>query len=146
MSLSPNYVPRDFKTINFLLKVNDGEKALRFYNAAFGAEITEKLVDSAGIIQYAEIKIDDTTIILSEDRNFHGAIGMTLQIYTGDAEALLESVIKAGGIEICGIHRDFFGNRSGRVKDPFGYEWIVATHMEDVAPKELKRRFDQAFS
>ena len=128
------------------MKVNDGEKALRFYNAAFSAEVTEKLIDSKGIIQYAEIKIDDTIIMLTEDKNFQGASGITLQIYTGDAEGLFESVIKAGGVEVSGIHEKFFGDRAGRVKDPFGYEWVIATHMEDVPPKELKKRFDQIFS
>jgi len=146
MSVAPNYVPRDFKTINFLLKVNDGEKALRFYNAAFGAEVIEKLVDPKGIIQYAEIKIDDTIIMLREDKNFQGASGVILQIYTGDAEGLFESVLKAGGVEVSGIHEQFFGDRAGRVKDPFGYEWVIATHMEDVPSKELKKRFDQTFS
>lgn len=146
MSVAPNYVPRDFKTINFLLKVNDGEKALRFYNAAFGAEVTEKLVDPKGIIQYAEIKIDDTIIMLKEDKNFQGATGVTLQIYTGDAERLFESVIKAGGVEVSGINEQFFGDRAGRVRDPFGYEWVIATHMEDVPSKELRKRFDQTFS
>jgi PhnB protein len=146
MSVTPNYVPRDFKTINFLLKVNDGEKAIRFYNNAFGAEITEKLVDPKGIIQYAELKIDDTIIMLTEDKSFQGASGVTLQIYTGDAEGLFESVIMAGGVELSGIHEQFFGDRSGRVKDPFGYEWVISTHMEDVPSKELKKRFDQIFS
>lgn len=146
MSVTPNYVPRDFKTINFLMKVNDGERALRFYNDAFGAEVTEKLVDPKGIIQYAELKIDDTIIMLKEDRSFQGASGVTLQIYTGDAEALFESALKAGATEVSGIHEQFFGDRAGRVKDPFGYEWVIATHMEDVPAKELKRRFDQIFS
>ena len=146
MSVAPNYVPRDFNTINFFLKVNDGEKALRCYNAAFGAEVIEKLVDPKGIIQYAEIKIDDTIIMLREDKNFQGATGVILQIYTGDAEGLFESVIKAGGEDVSGIHEQFFGDRAGRVRDPFGYEWVIATHMEDVPSKELKKRFDQTFS
>lgn len=146
MSVMPNYVPRDFKTINFLMTVNDGERALRFYNNAFGAEVTEKLKDPNGIIRYAEFKIDDTIIMLTEDRDFEGAKGITLQIYTGDAEGLFESAIMAGAVEVSEIHKQFFGDRAGRVRDPFGYEWIISTHMEDVPPNELKKRFDQKFS
>jgi PhnB protein len=128
MSVTPNYVPRDFKTINVLLTVREGEKALRFYNSAFGAEITEKHVDPEGIIQYAEIKIEDTTLMLSENKNFEGARGVTLQIYTGDAEALIESAISAGATLVSPVHEMFFGDRAGRVMDPFGYEWIITTH------------------
>lgn len=145
MSVTPNYVPRDFKTINILLTVNDGEHALRFYNNAFGAEITEKLVAPDGVIQYAELKIEDTIIMLREDKAFEGARGVQFQIYTGDAEGMFESAVTSGATEISKIHEQFYGDRSGRVRDPFGYEWIIATHMEDLPPKELKRRFDEMF-
>lgn len=146
MSVTPNYVPRNFKTINVLLKVNDGEKALRFYNNAFGAEILEKLVDSEGIIQYAEIKIEDTILMLTEDKWFSEPRGIVLQIYTGDAEGLFESATMAGAEELSPISKHFYGDRSGRVKDPFGYEWVISTHMEDVPPQELRKRFESLYS
>lgn len=146
MSVTPNFVPRAFKTINIFLRVNNAEKALRFYNNAFGAEIIEKLVDPEGIVQYAEIKIEDTIVMLTEDRNFEGAKGVTFQIYTGDAEGLYESLMMAGAKEISKIHPMLFGDRGGTVMDPFGYEWRVCTHMEDLSPNEIKKRFDQLFS
>lgn len=146
MSVTPNFVPRDFKTINILLTVNNAERALRFYNNAFGAEITEKLVDPEGLVRYAEMKIEDMTIMLSEDKNFAGASGVTFKIYTGDAEGLYESVVMAGAEEKSKIEPMLFGDRGGKVLDPFGYEWIIATHMEDVSASELHRRFDKQFA
>lgn len=146
MSVTPNYVPRNFKTINILLTVNNAERALRFYNNAFGAEITEKLVDPEGIVRYAEMKIEDTTIMLTEDRHFSGASGVTFQIYTGDAEGLYEAVVMAGAEEKSKIQPMLSGDRGGKVLDPFGYEWIIATHMEDLTPTELRHRFEQQFS
>lgn len=145
MSLMPNFVPRQFKTINILLTVNDGERALKFYNNAFAAEILEKLTDDNGIIQYAEFKIEDTVIMLREDKNFSGAYGITFQLYTGDAEGLMESLKMAGAEEISSVQTQYFGDRAGRVKDPFGYEWVIATHMEDITSTELHKRFNENF-
>jgi PhnB protein len=146
MSVLPNYVPRNFKTINVLLKVNDGEAALRFYNSAFGAEVLEKLIDSEGILQYAELKIEDTIIMVNEDKWFSEPRGIVLQIYTGDVEGVFETAISAGAEEISPISKHFYGDRAGRLKDPFGYEWVIATHMEDVPPQELKKRFEDLYS
>lgn len=145
MSIVPNYVPRDSKTINIFLTVNDGEKALRFYNEAFGAEITQKLVDPNGIIQYAEFKIDDTIIMLYEDKSFSDPRGLTLQIYTGDVEGLYESAIKAGAESISEIEMQFYGDRAGKIADPFGYEWLLATRVETISPNELKARFNNLY-
>lgn len=146
MSVTPNYVPRHFKTINVLLKVNDAERALRFYNNGFGAEVVEKLVDSEGVIKYAEIQIEDTILMITEDKNVGSISGIVLQIYTGDAEGLYEAVVMAGAEELTPITKQFYGDRLGTVRDPFGIEWAIATHMEDVPPNELKRRFDELSS
>lgn len=143
MSVTPNYVPRNFKTVNIILTVNDAERALRFYNNAFGAEITEKLIDTEGLVRYAEFKIDDTIIMLTEDKNFSGARGVAFKIYTGDAEGFYENSVLAGAEEMEQISPDINGDRSGKVRDPFGYEWIIATHMEDVTSVELRHRFEQ---
>lgn len=145
MSIMPNYVPRNFKTINIFLTVNDGEKALKFYNEAFGAEVLEKLVDPEGVIQYAEIKIDDTIIMLYEDRKFTAPKGVTLQLYTGDVEGLFDSVVMFGGTVISPIKVQFYGDRVGKIRDPFGYEWLLATHVEDVSASELKKRFNDLY-
>lgn len=146
MSIVPNYVPRDSKTINIFLTVNDGEKALRFYNNAFGAEITQKLVDPNGIIQYAEIKIEDTVIMLYEDKNFSNPKGVTIQMYTGDVEGLYESAIMAGAEEVSKVEMQFYGDRAGKIRDPFGYEWLLATRVETLAPHELKERFNALYN
>jgi PhnB protein len=153
MSVTPNYVPRSYKTINPMLVLKDVRKALRFYNNAFGAEIISEFTDPAGHIVYAEMKIDDAVIILTEEDTRYqqsaqalGDCGMILQIYTGDAEALFEAALMAGCREVFPVKEHFYGDRGGRVKDPFGFQWIIATHIEDVPPNELKRRFDNLYS
>lgn len=145
MSVTPNYVPREYKTINVMLIVNDAHKALKFYNNAFGAEVNMKLEDPSGKIIHAEMKIEDTIIMLAEGENT-GESGIILQIYTGDAEALFESAVMAGATEVYPIEEQFYGDRAGRVKDPFGFQWIISTHIEDVTSKELQKRFNELYS
>ena len=148
MSLTPNYVPREYKTITPVLLVKDAERALKFYNNAFGAETIMKLIDPNGKVVHAEMKIEDMILMLTEDDEIQpeGVSGIIFQIYTGDANALLESALAAGAEELRPIEKKFYGDKAGRIKDPFGYQWIIATHVEDVSPKELKRRFDELYS
>lgn len=145
MSVTPNYVPREYKTINVMLVVKDAHKALKFYNNAFGAEIIMKLEDPNGKVIHAEMKIDDTIIMLGEGEPGDGS-GIILQIYTGDAEALFESAVMAGATEVFPIEEQFYGDRAGRVKDPFGHQWIISTHIEDVSSRELQKRFNELHS
>lgn len=144
MSVTPNYVPREYKTINVFLIVKDAEKALRFYNSAFRAEVVMKLVDPNGKVVHAQMRIDDTIIMLAEDEKNTSC--SVLQIYSGDAEGMFEAAISAGATEVYPIKKQFYGDRAGRVLDPFGNQWIIATHMEDVPPKEMHRRFNELYS
>lgn len=151
MSVTPNYVPREFKTINIFLFVKNAHEALKFYNSAFDAEVVNKFESPDGYIVHAQMKIDDTIIFVAEISDKFpmspGAdSGVVVQIYTGDVEGMFENAIRAGATEVLPISEQFYGDRSGMVRDPFGHLWVIATHTEDVSPKELKRRFDQLFS
>lgn len=147
MSITPNYVPRPLKTLNVFLVVNDGEKALKFYNNAFGAEIIEKLTASDGAIHHAQIQIDDTIIMMTENKHDPAPVsGIILYLYTGDVEGLMESAIMAGAEKLKDIETAFYGDRVGMVRDPFGVTWAIATHMEDVTSSEIHRRFNEMYS
>lgn len=151
MSVTPNYVPREFKTINVFLFVKNAHEALKFYNSAFDAEVVNKFESADGYIVHAQMKIDDTIIFVAEATDKlpmdpEANSGVVIQIYTGDAEGMFENAIKAGATEVQPIQEQFYGDRSGIVRDPFGHMWVIATHMEDVPPNELKKRFDQLYS
>ena len=153
MSIMPNYVPREYKTVNVMLIVKDAHKALKFYNNAFAAEIMMELKSPEGVVVHAEIKIEDTIIMLAEeDPRYNlspaslGGTGVVIHLYTGDAEGLFEGAMMAGAEEIFPVKEQFYGDRAGRVKDPFGHHWIIATHMEDVPAKEMQRRFNELYS
>lgn len=145
MSVTPNYVPREFKTLNIILRVKDAHKALAFYNSAFGAEAIQLLESPDKVVIHLEMKIDDTIVMLTESPEEINKSGVVLQLYTGDVFAVYESAIKAGCAEVSPISKQFNGDNSGRVKDPFGYEWILSTHVEDVSSREVKRRFNELY-
>lgn len=152
MSLIPNYVPSGYKTVNVMLTVKNAEKALEFYNRAFGAEVIQKLVDPQGVVVHAEMKIADTVIMLAEeDPRYNqspeslGGSSVIIQLYTEDVEGLYEDAVKAGAKEIFPIKVQFYGDRAGRVQDPFGHQWILATHMETLSPTELQHRFHELY-
>jgi PhnB protein len=98
------------------------------------------------------MKIEDTIIMLTEENaqalspQTLGGTGVLIQIYTGDAEGLFEAALMAGAKEIEPIKEQFYGDRSGRVIDPFGHQWIIATHIEDVPARELQKRFHELYS
>lgn len=146
-----NYVPSGYKTINIMLTVKNAHKALEFYNRAFGAETTMELRDPNGVVNHAEMKIMDTVVMLNEEGpnsdsplNLHGT-SVTMQIYTPDCEGFFEEAVKAGAKVLLPISKQFYGDRAGLLEDPFGHRWIIATHMEDLTPRELQHRFNELF-
>lgn len=153
MDLIPNYVPSGYKTVNVFLIVKDADKALNFYNSVFGAETLTILRDPNGVVQHAEFKIADTIIMLSEENpslnlgpNAQGGTSVVIMLYTDDAEAVFDGAVRAGCEIIFPLKEQFYGDKAGRVKDPFGHHWIIARNMETLSPAELQNRFNQLYS
>lgn len=145
MSVLPNYVPRAYNTISVNLIVPDADKAIKFYNSAFDAELLMKLEDPSGRVVHAEINIDGTILMLSEGATFSGESPVILQLYSGDVEGLWEQAMNAGAEEVSPIKVEFYGDRAGKIKDPFGFYWRLATHVEDVTARELQKRFHEIY-
>lgn len=146
MDLIPDFVPSGYRTLNVYLVVNDADKALRFYNSVFDADTTMELRDPSGRISHAEFKIYDTTVMLTEDKTVQPSGGVILHLYVGDAEAVFDACVDAGCEVVYPLKKQFYGDKSGRVKDPFGHQWIIARHLETLSPAELKRRFDELYN
>jgi PhnB protein len=143
----PHYLPDGYRTATPYLIVHDAEGALAFYKAVFGA--TEKLrFDHHGKIGHAEIVIGDSTIMLADefpDMDIRGplTIGGTpvsLLLYVPDVDAAMTKAVDAGAHLQQPVEEKFYGDRSGRIVDPFGHVWHLSTHIEDVQPDEMKRR------
>lgn len=151
MSIIPNYVPSGFKTVNVSLTVKNASEAIEFYNRAFGMEEVMRLVDpSTGAIVHAEMKFADTIIMLSEEdpRFNHGpkslkGTSVVIQLYVPDVEGIWAEAISAGCKEIFPVKSQFYGDRAGRLEDPFGHQWIIATQEEKLTAQEMQKRFHE---
>ena len=119
--------------------------------AAFGAEEKFRLPTPDGKIGHAEIMIGDSTVMLADENPQMGArspqtIGGSpaqFMIYVQDVDTAFPKAIKAGGTETRPLKDQFYGDRSGTLDDPFGFQWTLATHVEDVAPDEMDRRMQE---
>ena len=138
MSLIPNYVPSGYKTLNVYLQVSDAQKALAFYNGAFGAEILQELKDSKGVTVHAEFKIADTIILLTETSTPSSSM---LQLYTEDAAELINTLVRSGADVVHPLEEKFYGAKSGTVRDPFGNKWIISTMVENLTQEQIRERF-----
>jgi PhnB protein len=144
-------IPEGYHSITPYLIIKGAADAIDFYKKAFGA-IELFRMEHQGQIGHAEIKIGDSPIMLADEQPQMGyrspkSIGGTpvsLMIYLEDVDTVYNQAIKAGGEEIKPLQDQFYGDRSGTLKDPFGHVWTVATHKEDVTPEEMDKRIAAA--
>ena len=149
--MTVNAIPDGYHSVTPYITVHDAAAALDFYQRAFGAtELTR--MEMGDKIGHAEIRIGDSVVMLSDEwpdwgklsPNSLGGATATLMIYLEDVDAALQRAIDAGATEERAAEDQFGGDRSGSVKDPFGHSWMLATHVEDIAPDEMERRMKAA--
>jgi PhnB protein len=141
-------IPDGFSTVTPYLYFQGAAKAIDFYKNVFGATELMRMPGPDGKIMHAEIKIGDSRIMLGEENPQMGTLSpkstegspLLLYVYAPDVDAVVEKAVKAGAKLDQPVKNQFYGDRAGSVTDPFGYKWFVATHVEDVAPEELKKR------
>ena len=145
-------IPQGFHSVTPYLTLSDASRALDFYKRAFGAQELVRMDGPEGKIGHAEIKIGDSIIMLGDEMPAGGArspqsLGGTTAgvfLYVQDVDAVFNQAVSAGAQVEAPVADMFWGDRYGRLKDPFGHSWSVATHMEDVAPAEMSKRMQEA--
>jgi PhnB protein len=144
-----SYIPAGYHTANACLVVRDPALAIDFYKRAFGATELTRLADPSGNIVHAQIRIGDSPIDLAPEQGSYnrspeslGGSTVPIGLYVEDVDALAERAIAAGAKVIFPIADQFYGDRGGRLQDPFGHMWIVSTHKEDLTPEEMAHRMD----
>lgn len=154
MSAAIKRIPEGYHTITPHLVVRDVNKAIEFYQRAFAAEeLTRATGPDGRSIMHAELKIGDSRLMLCDEYPDWGvrsplALGgsaVALHVYVQDADAAFERATSAGAEVTMPLGNQFWGDRYGKLKDPFGHEWSIASHVEDVSPAELKKRAAAAF-
>ena len=137
-------IPEGYPTVTPYLMVQDAAKFIAFMSTVFAAKTSEQLMRPDGKIGHTELRVGDSLIMLSEASEAHPATPVMLHVYVEDVDAAFERAVRAGGTVVSKPANQFYGDRSGGVKEPGGNTILIATHVEDVAPAELKRRAAEA--
>lgn len=146
MTVKP--IPDGYHSITPYLIVRDAARALDFYKQAFGAVELLRMAHPTGKIGHAEIKIGDSIIMMADEFPDHdirspesfGGSPVSLLLYVKDVDTAFPQAIAAGGTVIKPIADQFYGDRSGMLKDPFGHTWSISTHKEDLTPEQVQQR------
>lgn len=132
------------------LRVRNAPAAIEFYKAAFGATEKFRLTEPSGRVGHAELLFGATTVMVSEEYPEYGIVGpqsiggtgSSIHLHLDDADAMIERAVKAGATVIRPAADQFYGERSGTVRDPFGHEWLLGHEIEKVPVDEMQRRYD----
>ena len=152
MAVKP--IPEGQHTITPYLGIKDAGKAIDFYKAAFGAVEMFRLESPDGRVGHAELKIGDSSIMLADPCDMEGGLvssqslagaAIGLHLYVDDVDARFAQALKAGATQIRAVENQFYGDRSGTLKDPFGNLWFVSSHVEDVSVEEIRARAAKLF-
>ena len=154
MAMKVKAVPEGYHTITPNLVVQDASKAIDFYKKAFGAEELVRMPGPDGKVMHAEIKIGDSIVMLGEEmpemgtRNpkAYGGSPVGFYLYVEDVDALWKRAVQAGAKPIMPLTDMFWGDRTGRLEDPFGHRWSPAQHTRDLTPEEIKKGQDAFFA
>lgn len=141
-------IPEGYHSVTPYLIVKGAAKAIGFYKQAFGATETLRVPQPDGRIVHAELKIGDSTIMLADEfpeRNIRGpeSLGgtpVTMHLYIEDVDMVAQRAVAAGAKEIRPVQDQFYGDRSGMFADPFGHQWNISTHVEDLSAEEVGKR------
>ena len=147
-------IPDGYHTVTPYLMVRGADRAIEFYKRAFGAEALMRRPGTDGkSIMHAEIKIGDSRIFLSDEfpemgcrsPQSLGGTASSLHLYVEDVNAAFKRAVSAGAQVKMPVADMFWGDRFGRLIDPFGHEWGMATHKEDLTPAEIGKRAEAFF-
>jgi PhnB protein len=141
-------IPDGYHTVTPYLTIKNAAAALDFYKQAFGAEECFRMTDPQGKVGHAEIRIGDSSIMLCDEfpemggtsPDTLGGSPVMIHLYVEQVDALVDRAVKAGGRLERPVADQFYGDRAGMVVDPFGHKWWIATHVEELAPDEIKKR------
>jgi PhnB protein len=148
-------IPSGYRTVTPYLVIRGAASAIEFYKNAFGAKEIRRSPGPGGLLMHVEIKINDSIIMFCDEypqmqrwvspESLKGTT-FALHIYVQDADATFKQAIAAGAAVSMPMMDAFWGDRYGRVTDPFGHEWSIATHQHDYSPAEMRKKAEEFFA
>ncbi len=144
-------IPDGMHTLTPHLVCSNAAEAIEFYKRAFGAVEEARLPGPGGKLMHAQVRIGDSPLMLVDAFPEWGTRGpdelkgspVTLHLYVQDADAAFERAVAAGATVTMPLADMFWGDRYGQVKDPFGHQWSIATHIRDLGPEEIREAMAQ---
>lgn len=136
--------PDGYHAVTPYLVINGASRLIDFLEEVFDAEEVERMAAPGDRIGHAELRIGDSLVMLGDPHGEHQPMQAMLYVYVDDVDATYQRALAAGATPVQSPADQFYGDRSGGVKDPFGNLWWIATHIEDVPPAQLKRRAQAA--
>jgi PhnB protein len=141
-------IPEGYHNITPYLFVRGAVSAIDFYKSVFGATEVVRMMGTNGKVMHAELKIGDSIVMLADENpptgvmspQTVGGYSVGMHLYVEHVDAVIEKAVESGARLLRPIKNQFYGDRSGSLLDPFGHMWSVATHVEDVAPDEMRKR------
>jgi PhnB protein len=152
MATKVQAIPPGYHSVTPYLVVREGARAIDFYKQAFGATEVSRMDTPDGKLGHAELKIGDSMIMLSDEMMGNkspqslGGSAVSIFIYVEDVDSVFNRAVKAGAKSDMPPADMFWGDRYGKLTDPFGHLWGIATHIEDVAPAEMEKRAKEAMA
>jgi len=133
------------------LCVKDAGKAIAFYKAAFGATEKFRLTEPSGRIGHAELAFGGAILMVADEFPEMGFLApapdsnrsFVIHLHVDNADAMMASAVAVGARVVRPAQDQFYGERSGTVRDPFGYDWMLGHSIEKVEPAEMQRRYDK---
>ena len=126
--------PDGYHAVTPYLVVDGAARLIDFLEEVFDAQEVVRLAAPGGRIGHAELRIGDLLVMLGDAHGEHKPMQTMLYVYVDDADAIYQRALAAGATSVQAPIDQFYGDRSGGVKDPFGNLWWIATHIEDVPP------------
>ncbi|HKQ20692.1 MAG TPA: VOC family protein [Nitrososphaeraceae archaeon] len=147
-------IPKDYHSITPALIVKNGDEAIEFYKNGFGVEERSRMKGPDGRVAHAELKLGDSVFMLSDEYpemkclspKTIGGSPVSMYVYVDDVDSIFNKAISAGAKVLDPVKDQFWGDRHGRLEDPFGHLWSIATHKKDLSEEEMKKAAEAAFS
>ena len=144
MPTSVKPIPDGYHTVTPYLVVDDVAKVVEFLKRAFDAKEGHRSTRPDGTIAHTEVRIGDSPVMLGAARDQWKSMPCMIYLYVPDTDVAYKRALEAGATSLMEPANQFYGDRNAGVKDPAGNQWWIATHIEDVSPEEMEKRFAAA--
>lgn len=148
-----HYIPEGAPPVGIYIIVSDADAAMKWYAEHLGATETMRLSGPGGQgVMHAEMTLEESLFMLSDASPEWGTAppgelsNFSLCVYVPDCDSVFERCVAGGATPLQPLEDQFWGDRAGKFRDPFGHVWMIMTHKEDVSPEEMQSRFDKMMS